>query len=51
MMILSELGVSIAPILGTAGMASIVVGFGAQSLIKDYFNGFFHSVGKSNPRR
>ncbi len=41
MMILSELGVSIAPILGAAGVAGIAVGFGAQSLIKDYFNGFF----------
>ena len=41
MMILSELGVSIAPVLGAAGVAGIAVGFGAQSLIKDYFNGFF----------
>lgn len=41
MLVLSELGVSIAPILGAAGVAGIAVGFGAQSLIKDYFNGFF----------
>lgn len=41
MLILSELGVSIAPILGAAGVVGIAVGFGAQSLIKDYFNGFF----------
>ena len=41
MLALSELGVSIAPILGAAGVAGVAVGFGAQSLIKDYFNGFF----------
>ena len=41
MLILSELGVSIAPILGAAGVVGLAVGFGAQSLIKDYFNGFF----------
>ena len=41
MVVLSELGISIAPILATAGVVGIAVGFGAQSLIKDYFNGFF----------
>ncbi len=39
MLILSEFGISIAPILGAAGVVGIAVGFGAQSLIKDYFNG------------
>ena len=41
MLVLAELGVSIAPILASAGVIGIAVGFGAQSLIKDYFNGFF----------
>lgn len=41
MVVLSELGISIAPILATAGVLGIAIGFGAQSLIKDYFNGFF----------
>ncbi|MEO8599481.1 MAG: mechanosensitive ion channel family protein [bacterium] len=41
MVILSELGVSIAPILATAGVLGIAVAFAAQSLIKDYFNGIF----------
>lgn len=41
MLMLSELGISIAPILATAGVVGIAIGFGAQSLIKDYFNGFF----------
>ncbi len=41
MLALSELGISIAPILGAAGVVGLAVGFGAQSLVKDYFNGFF----------
>ncbi|MCR4297790.1 MAG: mechanosensitive ion channel family protein [Gallionella sp.] len=41
MLALSEVGISIAPILGAAGVVGLAVGFGAQSLIKDYFNGFF----------
>jgi small conductance mechanosensitive channel len=41
MLILDELGISIAPLLATAGVAGIAIAFGAQSLIKDYFNGFF----------
>ena len=40
MLVLSEAGISIAPILATAGVAGIAVGFGAQSLVKDYFTGF-----------
>ena len=39
--ILSALGISIAPILAAAGVVGVAVGFGAQSLIRDYFNGFF----------
>jgi small-conductance mechanosensitive channel len=41
MMVLNELGISIAPILGAAGVVGVAVGFGAQSLVKDYFSGFF----------
>lgn len=41
MLVLGELGISIAPILATAGVAGVAIGFGAQSLIKDYFSGFF----------
>jgi moderate conductance mechanosensitive channel len=40
-LILDTLGLSIAPILATAGVAGLAVGFGAQSLIKDYFTGMF----------
>lgn len=39
--VLHQLGISIAPILAAAGVVGVAVGFGAQSLIKDYFNGFF----------
>jgi small conductance mechanosensitive channel len=41
MLVLGELGISVAPILGAAGVAGLAVGFGAQSLVKDYFTGFF----------
>lgn len=41
LVILGEFGVSVAPILGAAGVVGIAVGFGAQSLVKDFFTGFF----------
>lgn len=41
MLVLSELGISVAPIPGAAGVAGLAVGFGAQSLVKDYFTGLF----------
>lgn len=37
---LNELGISIAPVLAAAGVAGVAIGFGAQSLVKDYFTGF-----------
>lgn len=40
MLVLSEFGISIAPLLATAGVAGLAIGFGAQSLVKDYFTGF-----------
>ncbi|MCM5570828.1 mechanosensitive ion channel family protein [Burkholderiaceae bacterium FT117] len=39
MVVLNQLGISIAPILGAAGVVGIAVGFGAQSLVKDVFAG------------
>ena len=41
LLVLGELGISVAPLLGAAGVAGIAIGFGAQSLVKDYFSGFF----------
>lgn len=32
---------SIAPVIGAAGVVGVALGFGAQSLVKDYFTGFF----------
>jgi small conductance mechanosensitive channel len=40
-MILSEVGLDIGPLLAGAGVLGIAIGFGAQSLIKDYLNGLF----------
>jgi small conductance mechanosensitive channel len=41
MMILSQLGVEIGPILAAAGVLGLAVGFGAQQLVKDVIQGFF----------
>jgi len=41
MLVLGEVGVSLAPVLGAAGVVGLAIGFGAQSLVKDYFTGFF----------
>jgi len=38
--ILNEVGISIAPVLAAAGVVGVAIGFGAQSLVKDYFTGF-----------
>jgi len=40
MTVLSTLGIPVAPLLATAGVAGVAIGFGAQSLVKDYFTGF-----------
>ncbi|MDR0960120.1 MAG: mechanosensitive ion channel family protein [Propionibacteriaceae bacterium] len=41
LMILETLGIPIAPILTSAGIGGVILAFGAQSLIKDYFSGIF----------
>jgi len=41
LIIAGELGISVTPLLAGAGVAGIVIGFGAQSLIKDLINGIF----------
>ncbi len=40
-MILSEIGLDITPLLAGAGVIGIAIGFGAQSLIKDFLTGLF----------
>ena len=39
--IFNTLGITILPFLATAGVAGIAIAFGAQSLVKDFFRGFF----------
>ncbi|HAX25894.1 MAG TPA: mechanosensitive ion channel family protein [Thermomicrobiales bacterium] len=41
MMVLSNLGFDLAPLIASAGLAGIAIGLGAQSLVRDMLNGFF----------
>jgi small-conductance mechanosensitive channel len=41
MEILSQLGFNLGPLLASAGIAGLAIGFGAQTLVKDVINGFF----------
>jgi len=41
MIILQKFGVNIAPILASAGIIGLAVGFGAQELVRDFISGFF----------
>jgi small conductance mechanosensitive channel len=41
LMILGELGIQLGPLLATAGVGAVALGFGAQSLVKDVISGFF----------
>jgi len=41
LLVLTELGINIAPLMASAGVAGVALGFGAQTLIKDYLSGFF----------
>jgi small conductance mechanosensitive channel len=41
LLVLTELGVNIAPIMASAGVVGVALGFGAQTLVKDYLSGFF----------
>jgi small conductance mechanosensitive channel len=40
-MMLSELGLNIAPIIASAGILGLALGFGAQSLVRDFLSGIF----------
>lgn len=41
LMVLAELGLNIGPFLASAGIAGVALGFGAQSLVKDFLSGTF----------
>ncbi|GAA2671471.1 MULTISPECIES: mechanosensitive ion channel family protein [Actinosynnema] len=39
--VLTELGMNVAPILTSAGILGVAIGFGAQNLVKDFLSGMF----------
>jgi small-conductance mechanosensitive channel len=41
MQVLPVLGINMGPLLASAGIAGLAIGFGAQTLVKDVINGFF----------
>jgi small conductance mechanosensitive channel len=41
LMVISELGVNIGPLLAGAGVVGLAIGFGAQYIIRDFFTGLF----------
>jgi small conductance mechanosensitive channel len=41
MLVLSEIGLDLGPILAGAGVVGLAIGFGAQTLVKDLIGGFF----------
>jgi small conductance mechanosensitive channel len=41
LMILDEFGINLAPVLAGVSIVGVAVGFGAQSLVKDFVSGFF----------
>jgi small-conductance mechanosensitive channel len=41
LVMLGDLGINLAPLLASAGVAGIAIGFGAQNLVRDYLTGIF----------
>jgi small conductance mechanosensitive channel len=41
LMVLGELGINLAPLIASAGIAGVALGFGTQSLVKDFVSGLF----------
>ncbi|MGW6915886.1 mechanosensitive ion channel family protein [Kitasatospora sp. NPDC054939] len=41
LMVLSALGVNLAPLLASAGVAGVAIGFGARNLVTDFLSGVF----------
>ena len=41
MQVLLIFNIEVAPLLASAGIAGLAIGFGAQTLVKDFINGFF----------
>jgi len=40
-LVLGELGINLAPIVASAGIVGLALGFGAQNLVKDFLSGIF----------
>lgn len=40
-MVLAQLGIDVAPILASAGVLGLAIGFGAQNLVRDFLSGIF----------
>ena len=43
-MVLGELGINLGPLIAGAGIAGVAIGFGAQTLVKDFLSGIFMLV-------
>ncbi|AUS79953.1 mechanosensitive ion channel family protein [Actinoalloteichus sp. AHMU CJ021] len=41
LMVLDQLGIQMAPILASAGVVGVAIGFGAQNLVRDFLSGMF----------
>lgn len=39
--VLDTIGISLGPLLATAGIAGIAIGFGTQTMVRDFISGFF----------
>jgi small conductance mechanosensitive channel len=44
LVVLGELGINLAPLIAGAGVLGIALGFGAQTLVRDFLSGFFMLV-------
>ncbi|PYX36882.1 MAG: mechanosensitive ion channel family protein [Acidobacteria bacterium] len=41
LMVLAQLNLHLEPLLASAGIAGLAIGFGAQTMVRDFINGFF----------
>lgn len=44
MQVLAELGINLGPIIASAGIVGVALGFGAQNLVKDFLSGMFMMI-------
>jgi small-conductance mechanosensitive channel len=43
-LVLGELGINLGPIIASAGIIGVAIGFGAQNLVKDFLSGIFMMI-------